>query len=81
MDGRLVGGMGAMYLRYGEAVDEADLADRLAVYPGGAKKMLGVASGWHELYRWPVTRAVGEAVLGVYNKRRTTRKLPPWSDD
>lgn len=81
MDGRIVGGLGAVFARYGEAINAAELVERLARYPGGPAKMIGAAQGWHELYRWSVPRAVAEAVLNTYNKGRTTRKLPPWVEE
>ena len=81
LDGRLIGGMGSLIVRYRDVLNLEDLSTRLAVYPGGPAKLISTASGWHEQYHWPMPRAVAETMRVAYNKGRSSRKLPMWGDD
>lgn len=78
LDGRILEGVGLLYLRYGSAIDASDLTDRLARFPGGAGALLGKARGLRELLNVTVPRALAEIVVELYNARRKTRALPPW---
>lgn len=77
-DGRLVEGIGLVYVRYGDAVDTDDLINRLARFAGGANALIGKARGLRDLVGSTVPRAVAEIVVEEYNRRRKTKALPPW---
>lgn len=77
-DGRLVEGIGLVYVRYGAAADSDDLIERLARFSGGSGALLGRARGLRDLVGSTVPRAVAEIVVEEYNRRRKTRALPPF---
>jgi hypothetical protein len=74
----IIAGLGALYLRYADAVESASVIDRLGRYPGGAKALVGKAKGLRELIGGKVGSAVAEIVVEEYNRRRRTSGLPPW---
>lgn len=77
-DGRIVEGLGMVYARYGSAVDDNDVVDRLAKYAGGPNRLLGNARAVRDMYRISVGSAVADIVVELYNARRKTRALAPW---
>lgn len=77
-DGRLFEGLGMVLARYGSAVDDTELVERLARYPGGPGRLLGKARGMTEVLRITLTVAVADVLVELYNARRRTRALPPW---
>lgn len=78
VDGRLVEGIGLVYARYGDALGDADLVEKLARYPGGPGHLLGNARGMKDLMRITLVVAVADIVVELYNKGRRTRAVPPW---
>jgi hypothetical protein len=78
VDGRILEGIGLVYVRYQDSVAADDLTDRLARFPGGAGALLGKARGWREMHGSTVPRALAELVVEEYNRRRRTKALPPW---
>lgn len=76
--GSLVEGVGLVYARYGEAVDDKGLADRLARYPGGAARLIGAARGIAQTYRFTLSAGIADLVVELYNSGRKTKALPPW---
>lgn len=77
-DGRVFEGIGLLFARYGEAIELTALAERLSVFPGGQRALLGKARGLADLMSVPVVKAVAEVVVEVYNARRKTKALPAW---
>lgn len=77
-NGHLVEGIGLVYARYGEAVNDASLSDRLARYAGGPGRLIGAARGLQDTYRFTVSVAVADIVVELYNAQRKTKALPPW---
>lgn len=77
-DGRIVLGLGLVYARYGTAVAPAEMADRMARFPGGPGGLLGKARGLKEMIGGGVGSAVSEIIVETYNRKRKTRALPPW---
>lgn len=78
VDGRIFEGLGLVFARYGSAVDDSDLVERLARYAGGPARLLGNARGMKDLLRVTVVAGVAEVIVELYNVRRKTRALPPW---
>jgi hypothetical protein len=77
-DGRIVEAIGSVYLRYGAAVDPADMVERLARFPGGPGGLLGKGRGLKEMIGGTITSAIAEVAVETYNRARRTRALPPW---
>lgn len=77
-NGFIVEGIGAVYARYGDAIDDTNLADRLARYPGGPAKLIGSARGLKDAYRFTVQTAISDLIVEIYNVNRRTKALPPW---
>lgn len=77
-DGRVVGGIGLVYARYGVAVDVAELVNRMARFAGGPAGLLGKARGLKEMIGGQVISCVAEITVETYNRGRKTRALPPW---
>lgn len=78
VDGRLLDGMGLVFIRYGDAIEVDDLIARLARFSGGAGALIGKARGLRDLVGSTIGRAVAEIVVELYNQRRRTKALPPW---
>lgn len=78
VDGRLIDGLGRVFLRYGSALDSGDIIDRLRKYPGGAGALIGKARGLKDLMGGTLSTAFAEMFVELYNKGRRTRALPPW---
>jgi hypothetical protein len=78
VDGRIFEGIGLVYARYGSAVDDSQLADRLARRGGGPNRLLGDARGFRDMYRLSVVVGVADIVVELYNARRKTQALAPW---
>lgn len=77
-DGRVFEGIGLLYARYGESVDLMELTNRLSVFPGGQRALLGKARGLANLLSTGVANAIAEVVVELYNSRRKTKALPAW---
>lgn len=77
VDGRLVEGLGLVYVRYGVTVEVAEMVDRLAK-SGTPSRLIGKARDLRDLIGSTVTRALAEIVVELYNARRKTKALPPW---
>jgi hypothetical protein len=77
VDGRLVEGLGLVYVRYGTTVEVAEMVDRLAK-SGTPSRLIGKARDLRDLIGGTVTKALAEIVVELYNARRKTKALPPW---
>lgn len=77
-DGRVLEGIGLVYVRYNDSVAVDELIDRLARFPGGAGGLIGRGRGLRDLVGSTLPRAIAEIVVEEYNKRRKTRALPPF---
>jgi hypothetical protein len=78
VDRAIIGGVAAVFARYGPDVSTGDLIDRLARYAGGPNNLVGNGRGLSGLLGCTVPIAVAEIVVNEYNRRRKTRALPPW---
>jgi hypothetical protein len=77
MDGKIIEGLGLLFKAYGDAIDQAALAKKLAKYPGGASAVLGDARGLRTHRSGAVARCVAEVVIDLYNSGRRNGKLDP----
>jgi len=77
-NGFIVEGLGLVYARYADAIDDNSLADKLARYPGGPAKLIGSARGLRDAYRFTTPTAIADLVVEIYNANRRTKALPPW---
>lgn len=77
VDGRLVDGLGRFLLRYGDAVDIENLAEKLTK-SGTATSLLGKARTLRSLLNVTMSDAIAEILVEIYNKRKGPNALPPW---
>lgn len=78
VDGRLIDGLGRVYLRYGSAINSTEMISRLRKYPGGPGALVGRARGLKELLGVTGSQAFAELFVELYNRQRKTRALPSW---
>jgi len=78
VNGSLVEGIGLVYTRYGEEINDKSLVERLALFEGGPDKFLGMARGVHTAYNKNVANAVADLAVETYNKMKRSKALPPW---
>lgn len=74
----VLGGIGAVFNRFGDAVDLASLVKKLAQVPSGASGVLGNARGRQKFQGGTVAHCVAEVVVSTYNARRRGGGLPDW---
>lgn len=74
----LIEGLSMVYMRYRNGINKADLADRLARYPGGAGALIGKSRGLRDLYGSHLSQAVAELLVELYNRRRRANAIDPW---
>lgn len=77
VDGRVFEGIGMLFARYGDLIDQQELVDRLS-RSGTPGQLIGKARGLRELIGGTLTSALAEIVVEMYNSRRRTRALPAW---
>lgn len=78
VDGRLIDGLGRVYVRYGSAVNGTEMISRLRKYPGGPGALIGRARGLRDLLGVTGPNAFAELFVELYNRQRKTRALPSW---
>jgi hypothetical protein len=78
VNGSLIEGLGRMLAKYGEDVDLTDLGKRLSNSPGGADALLGYCRGQKLSRTGNLNAQVARAIVGIYNERRRSTKLPEW---
>lgn len=78
VDGRILVGIGALFNRFGDAIDRAALVKKLAEFPAGASGVLGKARGLQQFQGGTVSHCVAEVIVVAYNSRRRTNTLPDW---
>lgn len=78
VDGRLIDGLGRVYIRYGSAINGTEMISRLRKYPGGPGALIGRARGLRDLLGVASSQAFAELFVELYNRARKTRALPSW---
>lgn len=77
LDGVLIAGIGSVFARYKEDVDQAKLIGKLAKRPGGPRRLVGDARGQRDYNGGTVPMNVARLVVDTYNKGLRTGQLPP----
>lgn len=74
----VIGGLGLIYLRYGQKIDRDALVLRLGKIAGGAAKLIQQGRSAREFHGGSIAYAVGAVIVQGYNRGRSTRKLDGW---
>lgn len=80
VNGRVVQGLGMVFLRYKNTVNINDLVKKLAPFPGGAAGMLGKGRSAQEMNGRALHYCIAGIIVDVYNRGRRTEKLDRWED-
>lgn len=72
----IIGGIGALYLAHGPAIDADHMARQLAASDGGPETLYRRARGLREARGGNVANCVAELVTDIYNKGQKRRRLP-----
>lgn len=75
--GAIVEGIGMVFARHGDVIDQKNLIERLSMFEGGPASFLGAARGLKSLNR-NVPNALAEFTVELYNKNKRSRALPSW---
>lgn len=78
VNGKVVMGLGMLFLRYNGAVNERDLAKKLAPFPGGAPGLLGKGKSMQDLRGRPLHHCIASLIVDTYNRGRRVGKLDSW---
>jgi len=79
--GKIIEGLGLVFNRYDGAVDERQLASKVALARGGAPGLLRKAEAWRQSTGNHLSSCVAAAIVDLYNKGRGPRaggRLSPW---
>lgn len=78
-EGALIEGLGLLFLRYGAAVDQTTIADRLAKAPGGPGGVIGRARSLRDIRGGnSIAHCVAIVLVELYNKGQRKAKLEDW---
>lgn len=77
-DAPIVNGMGAFQIRYGNEIDQDNLAKRLAKTDGGPVRLLARSKIAREVHGGQLYKCVGGVILDIYNLGRRSSQLPAW---
>jgi Family of unknown function (DUF6551) len=72
----IIGGIGALYLMHGPAIDQDSMVKQLAGCDGGPETLYRRARGLREARGGNVANCVAELVTDIYNKGKKARRLP-----
>lgn len=72
----IIEGVGLMYLIHGPAINQAQLTERLASYPGGPEGLRLKAAGLASALGGSVANSVAALITEAYNKGMQSRRLP-----
>lgn len=75
--GKLVLGIGHVFIRYGKEIEADNLIRKLAFTPGGAAGVIGNAGTLKQIRHKPIDKCVASIVVSLYNKQRRN-KLEEW---
>jgi hypothetical protein len=65
-------------MRLSKHIDQKDLIQKLAPFPGGAPSLLGKGRSMQELRGRPLHQCIASIVVDIYNKGRSAGKLDAW---
>lgn len=75
--GGIVEGIGMVYARYGDSIDQKNLIEKLSSFEGGPSNFLGSARGLKAFNR-NMPNAVAELTVELYNRGKRSKALGPW---
>lgn|SRR5262245_268661 len=78
VNGRVIQGLGMVFLRYNGEVNEVDLVKKLAPFPGGAAGLLGKGRALQETRGKALHHSIANIIVDVYNRGRRGTKLESW---
>lgn len=76
--GELIHGLGMVYLRYADELDDAALTHKLSTFKGGAGGLVGSARSLTGLTGRALFHSVAELIVDLYNKQRRTGRIADW---
>ena len=77
-NGEILAGMGMVQLSYNGKLNQEDLAEKLAPFPGGAPGVLGKARAIRDMRGRPISHCVASVIVDTYNKGRRNGKVQDW---
>lgn len=78
----VIGGLGALLLRYNTKVDLVKLVSSLSTCPGGPRGLVGKAKGLRDFRGGKLSDALAEVVVEMLNKyRKANTRLPDWRSE
>jgi hypothetical protein len=77
VEGKLIEGLAAVIFRYDGKLDLSALTTKLAKHPGGASGLIGHARTFSEMRKKPVSRALSQLVIDIYNSGKRVTALDP----
>jgi hypothetical protein len=76
--GYLIAGIGMVYVKYGDVLDDKSMVTKLATFPGGARGLIGKARGHRDSFGGDLANAVATLAVTAYNKGRRAYSIPSW---
>jgi hypothetical protein len=77
-DAPILEGMGALILRFGDRIDRARLATKLASFPGGPRGVLGKGRMLKDIKGITLKNGIAEVLADAYNNQLRSNALPAW---
>ena len=76
--GEIVGGIGAVLLRYNTKVDKVKLIQELATLKAGPRGLVSKGRGLRDFRGGLLSDAIAEVIVEILNRGRRTQRLPEW---
>lgn len=67
MEGKVIEAISTIFHRYGQKIDGASFVQKMAKFPGGPARVVGVAKGHMEVHRVSLARAIANTLIDAYN--------------
>lgn len=80
VNGKVIQALGMVQLRYNGNIDQKALAQKLALFPGGAPSLLGKGRSMQDLRGRPLHHCIASIIVDTYNKGRKGTKLEAWEN-
>lgn len=79
LNGSIVEGLGLLFLRYGDKIDQATLVKKLSVISGGPSAgLLGRARSLCETRGGSIARCIASIAVDIYNRGKNSKKIESW---
>ncbi len=76
-NGKILSGLGLVFIRYGKQLDHDALVKRLSMVTGGAAGLIGSAGTLYSIRHTDINKCMASVIVDVYNKGRRD-KLESW---